>query len=93
MLDDGQPELRFSKHCPHEASMVGRLIETDYDIGLSAGRNRLLDAGDSPIVVFTDDDQLVTEHTRLSELVEKLDRYSDLDLLAAISNKKEGHDC
>ncbi len=89
MLDDGKPELRFSKNCPAEAAMVDRLIETEYDIGLSAGRNRLLDAGDTPIVVFTDDDHLVTEQTRLPELVNKLNRHQDLDLLAALSNQQE----
>jgi hypothetical protein len=90
VLDDGKPELRFSKHCPDEAEMVDRLVETEYDIGLSAGRNRLLDLGNTPVVVFTDDDHLVTERTRLSELVDKLDRFADLDLLSAMSNVEEG---
>lgn len=90
VLDDGKPELRFSKHCPDEADLVDRLVETEFDIGLSAGRNRLLDLGHSPVVVFTDDDHLVTENTRLSKLVEKLDRFTDLDLLSAMSNDEEG---
>ncbi len=89
VLDDGKPELRFSASCPDEAAMVDRLIETEYDIGLSAGRNRLLELGDSPIVVFTDDDHLVTENTRLPELVAKLNKHRDLDLLAGLSNKDE----
>lgn len=90
VLDDGRPDLRFSKCCPDEAAMVDRLVETDYDIGLSAGRNRLLDMGDSPVVVFTDDDHIITKQTRLAELVEKLDRYPDLDLLSGMSNTEEG---
>ncbi|GAA4446187.1 glycosyltransferase [Novipirellula rosea] len=89
MLDDGKPELRFSANCPTEAAMVDRIIETKYDIGLSAGRNRLLDAGETPIVVFTDDDHLVTEQTKLVDLVKTLNRYHDLDLLAALSNQQE----
>ena len=40
VLDDGRPDLRFSKCCPEEAELVDRLVETEYDIGLSAGRNR-----------------------------------------------------
>lgn len=83
VLDDGQPELRFSKRCPEESAMVDRLIETEYDIGLSAGRNRLLDSGTTPIVVLTDDDHQVTERTQLPLLVQKLVRSPDLDLLAA----------
>jgi hypothetical protein len=89
VLDDGQPELRFSTICPDEAAMVDRIIETEHDIGLSAGRNQLLDAGDTPIVVFTDDDHLVTAATRLPELVRKLNRHHDIDLLAALSNHQE----
>ena len=89
VLDDGKPELRFSTNCPTEAAMVDQLIETDYDIGLSAGRNRLLDAGDTPIVVFTDDDHLVTQRTKLPELVAKLNKHNDIDLLAALSNDEE----
>ena len=69
--------------------MVDELIETEYDIGLSAGRNRLLGSGNSPIVVFTDDDHLVTARTRLPELVDKLNRNNDIDLLAALSNNDE----
>ena len=89
VLDDGQPELRFSTNCPAEAAMVDQIIETEFDIGLSAGRNHLLDAGDTPIVVLADDDHLVTEQTRLPELVQKLNARHDLDLLAALSNHQE----
>jgi hypothetical protein len=46
VLDDGRPDLRFSKCCPEEAELVDRLVETEHDIGLSAGRNRLLDIHD-----------------------------------------------
>ena len=45
VLDDGKPDLRFSQVCPDEASLVDRLIESEYDIGLSAGRNGLIDLG------------------------------------------------
>ncbi|MCO8122584.1 glycosyltransferase [Stieleria sp. TO1_6] len=89
VLDDGKPELRFSAVCPDEAAMVDRLIETEYDIGLSAGRNRLLDSGDTPIVIFADDDHLVTNQTRLPELIGTLNKHHDLDLLAALSNNDE----
>ena len=43
----------------------------------------------TPIVVFTDDDHLVTNQTRLPELVATLNKHHDLDLLAALSNNDE----
>ena len=89
VLDDGKPELRFSALCPDEASLVDQIIETPFDIGLSAERNRLLDAAETPTVVFTDDDHIVTEQTRLPELVTKLHRHHDIDLLAALCNTEE----
>ena len=81
VLDDGKPELRFSQVCPDEAAMVDRLIETEYDIGLSAGRNRLVEAAQTPMVIFADDDHVVGPQTRLNDLVRKFES-SRLDLLA-----------
>ncbi len=89
VLDDGKPELRFTAVCPDEAAMADKVIISPYDIGLSAGRNRLLDAGDTPIVIFTDDDHLVTHQTRLPELIATLNKHHDLDLLATLSNDEE----
>jgi GT2 family glycosyltransferase len=90
VLDDGLPDLRFSRACPAEAAMVDQLLETEYDIGLSAGRNRLLDHADSPLVIFTDDDHLLIPETNLELLVRKLERNGNLDLLAGKSNQREG---
>ncbi len=89
VLDDGKPAMRFSAVCPDEAAMVDNVIITPFDIGLSAGRNRLLDAGETPIVTFTDDDHLVTNQTRLPELIGTLNKHRDIDLLAALSNDEE----
>ncbi len=65
VLDDGKPELRFSLTCPNEAAMVDRLIESEYDIGLSAGRNRPSRSGPNPMVIFSDDDHVVAHRLGL----------------------------
>ena len=88
VLDDGRADLRFSHVCPGEAAMADRVIETEYDIGLSAGRNQLVDEVKTPLVIFTDDDHEVGPQTRLDELVRKLDT-SKLDLLAGLSQKPD----
>jgi hypothetical protein len=86
VLDDGRPDLRFSHTCPDEAAMVDRLIETEYDIGLSAGRNRLVEAAQTRMVIFSDDDHVVGPQTRLIDLVGKFES-SRLDLLATLSKQ------
>lgn len=88
VLDDGKPELRFSLTCPDEAAMVDRLIETEYDIGLSAGRNRLVEAAQTRMVVFSDDDHVVGPQTRLDDLVRKFES-SRIDLLATLSKQPQ----
>jgi len=90
VVDDGKPEYRFKTRFPDAAELCDRVIETDYDIGLSAGRNLLLDTVKTPKVIFTDDDHEVTVKTRLPELVRKLNRHHDIDLLAAMSGDREG---
>jgi hypothetical protein len=86
VLDDGRPDLRFSSVCPDGAALADKVIETEYDIGLSAGRNRLLESTSTPMVIFTDDDHFVGPQTQLAELVRKL-QSSQLDLLAGLSKK------
>ncbi|XZE33828.1 glycosyltransferase [Pirellulaceae bacterium SH501] len=90
VLDDGKPKLRFSTHCPGEAKLVDRIIENEFDIGLSAGRNRLVDAASTPMVVLTDDNHLIGPKTRLAELAKKLESNS-LDLLAGLSVQTKKH--
>ncbi|MFN7334145.1 MAG: glycosyltransferase family 2 protein, partial [bacterium] len=63
VLDDGKPELRFSQTCPDEAAMIDRLIETEYDIGLSAGSNLLVEAAQTRMVIFSDDEHVVGPQT------------------------------
>ncbi len=66
--------------------MVDRLIETEYDIGLSAGRNRLVEAAQNSDGDLLDDDHVVGPQTRLNDLVRKFDS-SRLDLLATLSKQ------
>lgn len=69
VLDDGRPDYRLSDRQPDAAAMVDRLIETEFDIGLSAGRNRLLETVQTPYVFLCDDDHVFTKQTRFPDLV------------------------
>ncbi|WP_234824197.1 glycosyltransferase family 2 protein [Bremerella cremea] len=66
--------------------MADKIIETEYDIGLSAGRNRLLDMATTPFVFFADDDHQVTKRTHLRGLVDELIKNEQIDLLATLSS-------
>lgn len=84
VLDDSHPDKRFSTAYPVEAKRVNRLIETKFDIGISAGRNRLLATVETPYFLLVDDDHVATAKTDLAGLVEKLHvRREQCDLLAA----------
>jgi hypothetical protein len=52
-------------------------LKLPFDVGLSAGRNRLVDAARTPYVILFDDDFVLTNETRLDVLVEHLraDKY------------------
>ena len=46
-----------------------RLLELEHDVGLSAGRNALVDAADTPFVVVLDDDFVLLPASNLERLV------------------------
>jgi len=83
ILDDGKAEWRFSANHPDTAATVDKTIETEFDIGISEGRNRLVDSVETPYLMLIDDDHVLTRKTKL---VEMLNRFVDLgdrcDLLA-----------
>ncbi len=88
VLDDGRPEKRLSAFYPADAQRVNQLIETEFDIGISAGRNRLLETVETPYFLLIDDDHVVVEQSDIPGLVQKLRDYgSACDLLAALSNQ------
>lgn len=58
-----------------------RYVAFPKDIGLSFGRNRLLERVETPFFLLLDDDFVFTEKTRVEELVERVDKYG-LDIVA-----------
>ena len=87
VLDDGQPDRRLSATFKNEANRVNKLIETAFDIGISAGRNQLLSTVDTPFFLLLDDDHVITSQSHVATLVSQLANYGrECDLLAAKSN-------
>ena len=84
VLDDGKPELRFSVEHPEAAASIDSLIEADeFDIGISAGRNRLHESVTTPHFILLDDDHVFTEATRVNDMFARFRQLEDrLDLLA-----------
>ncbi len=84
VLDDGRPDKRLSACYPADAQRVNQLIETEFDIGISAGRNRLLETVETPYFLLIDDDHVVVERSDLIGLMQKLRGCgATCDLLAA----------
>lgn len=73
--DDGQRPARVS----------GENLEYHrfpFDIGLSAGRNRLLKQVETPYFLLLDDDYIFTSETRIERLAELLDKNPEVDIMA-----------
>jgi glycosyltransferase involved in cell wall biosynthesis len=81
VVDDGKPKDRFSAHHPELAKKV-TLIETEHDIGISAGRNIGFDAVETEYAVLSDDDHVFRDKRfSMPWCMDVLKKY-DLDFLA-----------
>jgi len=69
-------------------------LTVDFDIGVAAARNLLLDRVETPFVMFLDDDFVFTRDTRVEELRQVLIDHSDVDIAAGMvlsRGGREGH--
>ncbi len=68
-------------------SLVGRSTDRDrIDIGLSAGRIRLVEAAQTRMVIFSDDDHVFGPQTRLNDLVRSSNRVASIYWQHSASN-------
>jgi len=65
------------------------VFNTDYDIGLSAGRNMLVDKVKTKYLVLLDDDFFFTEETKI-ELLKKHLEDNDLDMVGGAIRQPDG---
>lgn len=66
---------------PIELEPHWRLMELPFDVGLSAGRNQLVDEVKTPYFILLDDDFEIVEKTRFEFFYETIKRSQDLDIL------------
>jgi len=62
---------------------INYIVSQFYDIGVSAGRNKLLNSVKTPYVLTLDDDFVFTELTSLDELVNSIDN-SEYDIIGGL---------
>jgi hypothetical protein len=68
--------------CPQPVQVPGvKVVTMPYDIGLSAGRNKLVHEVVSDRLVMLDDDFVFTAATKLEVLSEIMDTFSDIDIV------------
>jgi GT2 family glycosyltransferase len=58
------------------------VISLPYDVGLSAGRNAMLDRVTTPYFVLLDDDFVFTPKTTLDRLLDVLERNANVDIVS-----------
>lgn len=72
VLDDDENETNFLN--------IDRYIKTEFDIGISAGRNRLVNECETPYCMILDDDCIFLKETNIASLIKEL-KDRDLDIL------------
>ncbi len=59
-------------------------IPLPYDIGVSAGRNALVDRVTTPYLLLLDDDYVFTEATSIETMVSTMEEFPQIDILAGV---------
>lgn len=59
-----------------------QIFDLPFDVGLSAGRNHLLDKVKSEFVMFIDDDTIFSETSKVEDMLSVLHNNSEIDLVA-----------
>ncbi len=70
---------------PERPPGVDGWFELPYDVGLSAGRNFLLDRVETDFTMIADDDFIFTRRTRIEDALDAFERCGQLDLVAGRS--------
>ena len=80
VLDDG--DIRY------KTPYADKYIFTEFDIGVSEGRNRLINQVETPYTMMLDDDDKLIEGFNLEFYLEQIEKY-DLDILSFFQRGKQ----
>jgi GT2 family glycosyltransferase len=83
VLDDGPADVRVPRDSRYQ------LIVTEEDIGLSEGRNRLIDAVQTSLLLLIDDDFVVGPEARI-DILAAIVQSGECDLVAPAIRETEG---
>ncbi|CAD79177.1 MAG TPA: beta-1,4 N-acetylgalactosaminyltransferase [Rhodopirellula baltica] len=81
VVDDGQPELRFSEKYPETAKHCTFINLDRHDVGVGVGRNAAIDAAQTEYIFLLDDDHVVTADFQIDRVCEYFTTH-ELDILA-----------
>jgi GT2 family glycosyltransferase len=73
IADDGDPDEDVRSYYAELSAAGHRVLLLPFNVGISAGRNRLVEASTRPYLLVLDDDFVFTDDTRIETLVEVLE--------------------
>lgn len=83
ICDDGKNKFDI-KSLQNEINIDNiKKVDTKFDIGLSKGRNILLNMVETKYFLLADDDHEFTENTKLEVMYDILEKYKKIDLVAS----------
>ncbi|MEO1615490.1 MAG: glycosyltransferase family A protein [Planctomycetota bacterium] len=80
VVDDGQPDKRFSVKYPESAEHCEIINLDQHDVGVGVGRNAAVDAVKTKFMFLLDDDHVVTPNLNLDRVCERFAKH-EVDIL------------
>src|SRR5207302_98992 len=73
IADDGDPDETVREYYADLSAAGHQILLLPFNVGISAGRNRLVEASTRPYLLLLDDDFVFTGETRIETFVEVLE--------------------
>jgi glycosyltransferase involved in cell wall biosynthesis len=91
VADDSPPDIKNKNQNSYKNDPLTRILSLPFDIGLAAGRNKIVNECDTKYILIVDDDTIFTPVSRIDVLYKFLSTFQQYDIVAGHGkNRKTG---